>query len=68
MSTLLTIGDVARQLGIPRSRLDYAVQKIGIKERGRAGILRLFSADQVPAMRAAVEALRPQAVTGEPKE
>ncbi len=59
MAELLTIGDVARQIGIPRSRLDYAVMKVGIRERGRAGILRLFSHDQIPAMRAALEAVRP---------
>ena len=59
MSELLTVGTIARQLGVARSRLDYAIQKVGIQERGRAGILRLFSYDQVPAMRAALETVRP---------
>ena len=53
MSALLTVGDVARQLGLPRARLDYAIDKAGIRERGRAGILRLFSEDQVPVIAAA---------------
>ena len=59
MAELLTIGDIARQLGIARSRLDYAVAKVGIRERGRAGILRLYGHDQIPSMRAALESVRP---------
>lgn len=55
---MLTIGDIAKLLGVPRSRLDYAVAKIGIQERGRAGIIRLFSDDQIPVMRAALESVR----------
>ena len=58
MAELLTIGAVARQIGVARSKLDYAVQKVGIRERGRAGILRLFSHDQIPSMRAALETVR----------
>ena len=54
-----TIGQIARQLGVARSRLDYAVSKIGLQERGRAGIIRLFSQDQIPVMRAALETVRP---------
>ena len=58
MSALLTVGDVARQIGVPRSRLDYAIDKAGIRERSRAGILRLFSSDQIPVMEAALTAVR----------
>ncbi len=59
MTEFMTIGNIASQLGIARSRLDYAVSKVGIKERGRAGIIRLFSPDQIPSMRAALETVRP---------
>ena len=59
MSGFYTIGQVAKQLGVARSRLDYAVSKIGLQERGRAGIIRLFSPDQIPSMRAALETVRP---------
>lgn len=59
MDGFQTIGQIARQLGVARSRLDYAVSKVGIKERGRAGIIRLFSPDQIPSMRAALETVRP---------
>ena len=54
MSELLTVGDIARRIGVPRSRLDYAIDKAGIRERSRAGILRLFSSDQIPVMEAAL--------------
>lgn len=60
MTSLLTIGDIARRIGVPRSRLDYAVDKAGIRERGRAGILRLFSSDQIPVMEAALTTVRPR--------
>lgn len=58
MGGFQTIGQVAKQLGVARSRLDYAVTKVGIQERGRAGIIRLFSPDQIPSMRAALESVR----------
>ena len=57
---LLTIGTIARQLGEPPKRVDYAVAKAGIKEVGRAGILRLFSPAQVAEIRAAVASIRPR--------
>ena len=58
MSELLTVGDIVQQIGVPRSRLDYAIDKAGIRERGRAGILRLFSSDQISVMEAALKAVR----------
>jgi len=54
MLDLLTVGDIARTIGVPRMRLDYAIAKAGIRERGRTGILRLFSRDQIPAIQAAL--------------
>lgn len=58
MTDLLTVGDVAKKLGLPRSRIDYAIEKAGIRERHRAGILRLFSADQLPVIEAALATVR----------
>ena len=58
MTYLLTLGEIARRIGVPRTRLDYALDKAGIKERGRAGILRLFSVDQVPVIEAALSTVR----------
>lgn len=54
MNNLLTIGDIARKLGIARTRLKYAIVKARIQEEVRAGILRLFSPDQIPVMEAAL--------------
>ena len=58
MTDLLTVGDVARKLGVPRARVDYALDKAGIRERARAGILRLFSPDQLPVIEAALGTVR----------
>ena len=58
MCELMTIGDIARKLGIARTRLEYAIEKAGIRERSRAGILRLFSSDQVPVIEAALATVR----------
>lgn len=60
MCELLTIGDIARKLEVARARLDYAVMKMGIRERGRVGILRLFSPDQIPVIEAALATVRPR--------
>ena len=61
MTANLTLGDVARQLGVPRSRVEYAVEKAGIRERGRVGILRVYGEDQVGVIAAAIAAVRTRA-------
>lgn len=58
MRELLTTGVIARKLGVARARLDYAIDKAGIRERGRAGILRLFSPNQIPVLEAALRTVR----------
>ena len=58
MIELMTVGDIARRIGIPRARVDYALDKAGIRERTRAGILRLFSLDQLPVIEAALGTVR----------
>ncbi len=58
MTELLTVGDIARRIGVPRARVDYALDKAGIRERARAGILRLFSPDQLPVIEAALATVR----------
>ena len=62
MCELMTIGDIGRKLGVARTRLEYAIEKAGIRERGRAGILRLFSPDQVPVIEAALATVRTRKV------
>lgn len=58
MMDMLTVGEIARSIGVPRTRVDYAIDKAGIRERGRAGILRLFSPDQIPVIQAALTTIR----------
>ncbi len=57
---LLTVGDVAEQLGIPVYRIQYLLRTRNIKPIQRAGILRLFTNDQLDLIR---EELQQGAVT-----
>ena len=60
MTDLLTVGDIARRIGESRTRVNYAIDKGGIRERGRAGILRLFASEQIPVIEAALRTVRRQ--------
>jgi hypothetical protein len=48
---LLTIGQIADQLQEPPARVAYIVAKHRIKPAQRVGIIRLFSQEQVQAIR-----------------
>jgi hypothetical protein len=56
MGELKTLGTVARELGVPLHRVQYAVLARGIKAAGRAGVLRLFDARAVEQIAAALQA------------
>ena len=56
---LYTIGDLARQWGIRRDRLAYAIGRADIQPARRVGITRLFSTEQLPQIQAAVMRVRP---------
>ena len=58
MADLLTTGQIARAIGAPRPAVDYAIEKGGIQARARAGIIRLFSQDQVAAIEAVLSTIR----------
>ena len=59
MSTVMvTTGQIARDTGEPRARVNYAIEKVGIREHARAGIIRLFSSNQIPAIKAAIATIR----------
>ncbi len=58
MAQLLTTGELARKFDVSRSRVDYALAKSRIQERGRAGIMRLFSVDQLAAIEAAINSVQ----------
>jgi hypothetical protein len=51
---LLTIREVARELGVRTHRATYAVDQFDIEPRQRAGVIRLFSRDQLPEIRSAI--------------
>lgn len=49
---LFTVGDISRELDNPRHRVTYAIDKLGLNPVTRAGIIRLFSREQVDEIRA----------------
>jgi hypothetical protein len=51
----MTVGQLAVECGVPTWRLTYALKVVGIPPVQRVGILRVWSAEQLPAIRAAVE-------------
>lgn len=53
--SLLTITEVARLIGVAVYRVKYALDVHNIEPRQRAGVIRLWSVDDVPAIREAVE-------------
>ena len=52
---LMTVSQVARRLGVRVHRVAYALRCAEIREVQRAGIVRLYSADQLDAIREAIE-------------
>lgn len=53
--TFLTIGDICRETGAPAHRVKYAIDTYRIEPIGRAGVLRVFSRDQLLQIRSAME-------------
>ena len=51
---LYTIGDIARAEGIPKCRIEYAIEQYRITETQRGGIIRLYDESKVAAIRSAV--------------
>jgi hypothetical protein len=47
----LTVGDIAKELKVDRDAVTYAIRKANIEPVGHAGIVRLFSANAVEAVR-----------------
>lgn len=54
----LTVRDVARQLREPTHRVVYALREYRIDPAQRAGIIRLFTPDQLATIAAAVKRVR----------
>jgi predicted transcriptional regulator len=51
---LLTVGAIARETGQPLHRVRYALETYRIEPVQRAGILRLFSRDDLPRIKSAL--------------
>jgi len=58
MKKFWTTGTIAVETNAGRDEVNYAIRKAGIKPIGRAGIVRLFPASAVPAVRQFLEARR----------
>lgn len=53
--TLLTIGDIARECGVQQHIVKYAIASYSIEPRQRAGIIRLWSRDQLDEIKSALK-------------
>ncbi len=53
-SELKTVGDIARDEGIPPHRVAYAIETYRIEPTQRAGILRLYDASKIVTIRSAL--------------
>ena len=52
---LLTVGDIARAIGVPKHRVAYAIDESQIEPAQRAGIIWLFRLEQCPAIESALK-------------
>ena len=52
---LLTLGDLVHITGQAEHRVKYAINAYGIEPTQRAGVLRLWTQDDVPLVRAALD-------------
>ncbi len=62
---VMTIKAVSKAIGEPSRRVAYAVKRAGIIPAGRAGLVRLFTPEQVERIRGAVANLRPYIIAEE---
>ena len=51
---LKTIGDIAREDGVTKNAIDYAIESYRIPETQRAGIIRLYDEHAVRRIRSAL--------------
>ena len=55
---IMTLGQIARKLGVPDHRIKYVVDRHRIEPRRRVGILRVWDEDAVSRIEAALEQQR----------
>lgn len=51
---LLTVGEIAKEIGEPLYRVKYAIDAYRIEPIQRAGIIRLFSREDIPRIKSAI--------------
>lgn len=56
---VLAVRDIAKRLGVPIWRVDYAIEKLDLKPRGTFSRVRVFSEDDLPAIQAQINSVRP---------
>lgn len=61
---LLTITQIAKLENEPPHRVGYAIERYQIQPAQRVGIIRVFTRDQLPAIRAALRRTASAAVGG----
>jgi hypothetical protein len=65
MSTLPTVGEIARRTGEPVHRIEYLIRSRRIIAQGKAGNVRVFSEEAVSQILAEVERLKTGRAGGE---
>jgi hypothetical protein len=55
MPKFYTLRDIAKELRVPFHRVRYAISEGRIKEAARIGIVRVFTSDQLPLIKAALQ-------------
>lgn len=55
-----TIGEIARRLGVPIHCIDYVIRARRIRPSGRAGNVRVFSAEDVSRIAEEINRIRQQ--------
>ena len=58
MSHLLTVSQIAEEFGEPPQRVAYIIRKFRIKPEERIGIIRLFSENQLKAIKQGLYGIR----------
>jgi hypothetical protein len=61
MTDLLTVKEIAAEKRVPWKRVAYAAATYGIEPARRAGMIKLFSRDQVPEIMSALRRVRARA-------
>jgi len=68
MSTIYSLRDIAKHLNEPFHRVRYAVAESGIRPAARLGIVRIFTAEQIPLIQEALKKSKRRELTAGQQE